>query len=114
MNVIAIFHRSPPFLAPSAPPENFNTVSVSPTSASITWEPPPADDVNGVVILYIINVTVVGSGETFLLNSTTTSLNVTILQPYRTYICVIAAVTSIGTGPFSVQLVLQTPQARKI
>lgn len=100
-------------LAPSAPPENFNAVPGSPTSASITWDQPPADDVNGVIIQYIINVTVVGSGQTFLLNSTTTTLNITILQPYTTYICVIAAVTSAGVGPFSSQVTLMTPQARK-
>lgn len=99
------------FSAPSAPPESFNAVPGSPTSASITWDTPPADDVNGVIIQYVINVTVVGSGRTFLLYSTETTLNVTTLQPYTTYICIIAAVTSAGVGPFSSQFVLATPQA---
>ena len=100
-------------LAPSAPPESFNAVPGSPTSASISWDPPPADDVNGVIVQYIINVTVVGSGQTFLLYSTSTTLNITTLQPYTTYICIIAAVTSAGVGPYTSQLTLITPQACK-
>jgi hypothetical protein len=100
-------------LAPSAPPDNFTAIPSSPTSASITWDPPPTDDINGVIIRYIINVTVVGSGQTFLLNSTTTALTVTTLSPFSTYICIIAAVTSVGVGPFSSQVTLTTPQARK-
>ena len=48
-----------------------------------------------------------------MLHSTTTSLTITTLNPHTTYICVIAAVTSAGVGPFSTQLTLQTPQARK-
>ena len=100
-------------LAPSAPPENFNAVVGSPTSARIFWDPPPSEDINGLIIQYIINVTVIENGETFLLNSTTTSLNITQLQPYTTYICVIAAVTSVGRGPYSTQLTVITPQARK-
>lgn len=98
---------------PSAPPENFYAVPSSPTSASITWDPPPADDINGVIIQYIINVTVVGSRQTFQLTSITTSLNITTLQPYTTYICIITAVTSVGIGPFSSRFTLITPEARK-
>lgn len=64
------------------------------------------------IIRYVINVTVVGSGQTFLLNSTTTALNLITLEPYTTYICVIAAVTTAGIGP-STRVILTTPQARK-
>ena len=101
-------------LAPTASPESFNAVSGSPTSATISWQPPAADEINGVIIQYIINVTIVGSGETFLLYSTTTTLNVTNLLPFTTYRCVIAAVTSAGIGPFGSELVLNTPQSCKI
>ena len=79
-------------------------------SASVTWGLPPADEVNGVIIRYVINVTVVGTGQTFQLTSTTTSLTVTTLTPYTTYICIIAAVTSAGIGPFSTQFTLITPE----
>ena len=83
-------------------------------SATVTWGPPPDDDLNGVIIRYIINVTVVGTGQSFQLTSTTTSLTVTTLTPYTTFICIIAAVTSVGIGPFSAQFTLITPQDGKL
>ena len=95
---------------PSAPPQNFNGSPSSPTSAIITWFPPPVDDQNGIIISYVINVTVVGTGATFQLTSTTTTLSVSNLNPYTTFICVIAAVTTVGTGPFSSQFTLSIPE----
>ena len=39
-----------------------------------------------------------------------TVLVVNTLKPFRTYVCVIAAQTAIGTGIFGPQFVLRTPQ----
>ncbi len=80
------------------------------TSVTVMWGEPPADEINGIIIRYIINVTVVGTGQVFQLTSTTTSLEVTNLSPYTTFVCIIAAVTSTGTGPFSAQFTISTPQ----
>ena len=98
------------YVAPSASPTGFAVVSTTSRSATVTWNSLPADEQNGVIILYVINVTVVGTGQTFQLTSTTTILTVTNLTPYTTYICIIAAVTSAGTGPFSTQFTVSTPQ----
>ncbi len=100
-------------VVPSGSPLSFGGNATSSRSASISWNPPAADQWNGIILLYIINVTVVETGQTFQLNSTATSLTVSTLQPYRNYICIIAAVTSIGTGPFSVRFTLTTPQDGK-
>ncbi len=62
------------------------------------------------IIQYTINVTVQETGEHFQLTSETTYLEVTNLRPYRTYVCVIAAATSVGLGPFSSTVVVQTPE----
>ncbi len=96
--------------APSAPPENFVGAVVNTTSVTVSWGEPPADKINGIIISYIINVTVVGTGQVFQLTSTTTSLVVTNLSPYTTFVCIIAAVTSAGTGPFNAQFTISTPQ----
>ncbi len=40
--------------------------------------------------------------------SNDTLLSVTGLRPYRTYICTIAASTSVGLGPYSVSLTVNT------
>ncbi len=96
--------------APTTSPVNFTSPVVTESSAIILWEPPPYEDQNGVIILYIINVTVQETGEMFQLNSATTTLTVTGLRPFRTYVCVIAAATSVGLGPFSAPFTVETLQ----
>ena len=97
-------------LVPSGYPQKFSASASSTRSANISWNPPQADEQNGIIINYLINVTVVGSGQTFQLSSTTTFLTVSTLLPYRTYLCIIAAVTSVGVGPYSIPFILNTPQ----
>ena len=96
--------------APSNSPQVFNATTTSPYSAILTWEPPSFDQQNGVITGYIISVSVLETNETFLLYSNTTYLIVTVLKPFRTYMCIIAAQTGVGTGPFGSQFVLNTPE----
>ena len=95
---------------PVAPPENFEASDVTSTSAVLSWDPPPPDSLNGEIIQYVINVTVQETGERFQLTSVTNSLTVTVLSPFRTFVCIIAAATSVGLGPFSVSFTVVTPQ----
>ena len=95
---------------PTSYPQNFAAVASNSRSATVTWDPPPMAQQNGIIILYTINVTVADSGEMFQLTSTTTSLTVSTLQPFTTYFCIIAASTSVGMGPFSTVVTLQTPE----
>ena len=95
---------------PYSYPQNFTAVATSSRSATVTWDPSPIAHQNGIIILYTINVTVADSGEMFQLTSTTTSLTVSTLQPFTTYFCIIAASTSVGMGPFSTVVTLQTPE----
>ena len=97
-------------LVPSGSPLNFGASVVASRSATITWNPPQADLQNGIIIRYLINVTVVETGQFFQLTSSTTSLTISTLVPFRNYICIIAAVTSVGVGPFSARFTLTTPQ----
>ena len=97
-------------IVPTSYPQNFVAVASSSRSATVTWDPPPIPQQNGIIILYTINVTVADSGEMFQLTSTTTSLTVSTLQPFTTYFCIIAASTSVGMGPFSTVVTFQTPE----
>ena len=56
---------------------------------------------NGLIVGYAINITSIAGGER--LHFQTTQLNLTIggLTPHTSYECIIAAMTTIGTGPFS-------------
>ena len=84
--------------------------STSSRSAVLTWDPPNAEDQNGVIVEYTINVTAVETGEEFQFTSNTTIFTVTTLRPFTTYLCTIAASTSIGLGPFSTVFTLRTPE----
>jgi hypothetical protein len=55
----------------------------------------------------------VSSTETRSLTTTDTSLTVTSLTPYTTYECIIAAFTSIGQGPPSSIILVQTEQTSR-
>lgn len=84
--------------------------ALSSRSAFLSWEPPPSEEQNGVIINYVINVTEAESGSVFQLFSSNTSLFVSTLQPYTTYNFLIAASTSVGVGPFSRLFTRQTPE----
>ena len=99
--------------APSSTPESVSASSVTSTSFVLSWNPPIAANQNGVIIRYVINVVVQGTGESFKLESTTTQHNISNLDPYRTYICEVAAATSVGAGPFSDSFTVQTLQDGK-
>ena len=83
------------------------------TSAVLSWDAPPPEDHNGIVLGYAINMTNLQSRETMELFSNSTMLTVQNLQPHTLYICVSAAVTSAGLGPVSDTLQFETLEARK-
>ena len=86
------------------------TEIVSSTAVTLSWDPPPVDGQNGYIIQYVINVTVQETGERFQLTPVTNSLIVTNLSPFRTYVCIIAAATSVGLGPFGDSFTVMTPE----
>ena len=87
--------------------------TASPTSTVLRWEAPPAEDLNGLLIGYSINITKLQTGERLELFSNSTTLTVYHLQPYTVYTCVAAAVTIAGHGPFSDAVQIQTLEAGK-
>ena len=97
-------------IEPSSSPNILNATVNSPYSAVLTWAPPPPAQQNGIIIVYIINVTILETNETFLLFSNTTSLTVNGLRPFRNYVCIIAAQTTVGIGPYSPVFTVTTPQ----
>ena len=81
---------------------------ITSTSFVLSWDPPAYEDQNGEIIHYVIDVMVQETGAHFLLQANTSLLNLDNLAPYRTYVCVIAAATSAGSGPFSDTHTVQT------
>ena len=99
------------FVAPNGPPQNIIAQPSSARSLNITWNPPAAAEQNGIITSYVVNITGVETGEQLQLTSQSQSVNVTGLTPYTTYLCIVAASTTIGPGPFSTQIIIGTPEA---
>ena len=100
-----LFFNTP---VPSGYPESITGVATSPQSVVIAWDPPLPESQNGVITSYVIDVFEVETGDMFQLNSATNSLTIDSLSPYTTYVCVIAAMTSVGLGPFSTNFTIRT------
>ena len=94
--------------APDAPP-SLSGETLTSTSISLTWSPPPEYNQNGIIERYQIEISdednVVMQYST---NGTTMMLKVTELRPYHTYSCRMAAATRAGIGPFTSVVLLQT------
>ena len=93
------------------PPEDLNVEATTSETISLSWGPPDVQSQNGIITGYLINVTAIETGETFQVSSATTNLVIQSLRPFTMYICVIAAETSAGTGPFSISLSVQTSES---
>ena len=71
------------------------------------WNPPPDDDINGIVQHYIIKVQVAESQAQTQYETSSLQFTLTNLQPYCTHIIQVAAFT-IAPGPFSEPLTVVT------
>ena len=89
------------FIVPSGFPQDISVNNTTPYSISLMWTPPPINQQNGAIIRYVANVTHIDTLETIQYYSTVTSITITGLDPYTTYVCIVAAETTIGVGPFS-------------
>ena len=83
-------------------------------SAVLIWDPPSKEVQNGIIVNYTIDISVAGSSQTFQVYSTTAGITLSTLQPYRTYFCIVSALTVVGRGPPSTVLTLSTPEDGKI
>ena len=95
---------------PISPPGNFSNITLSPTNVTFSWNPLPPPDRNGIIISYVLNITLLATGQVFQYTSTSTSITITGLQPFSSYSCLIAAATAVGLGPFTTVLSLTTPE----
>ena len=77
----------------------------------LLWDAPLADQQNGIITEYYINVTEVETGTVSQLMVTgTTQLLIDTLHPYYVYNFFISAATTVGQGPYSPVFSIQTPE----
>ena len=85
-------------------------VSTGVTTISLAWQLPLQEDRNGIIIGYTVTLSAVSGTDTRTISTTYTNLTVTSLSPYSTYECIVAAYTSIGQGPPSNIVLVQTQE----
>ena len=74
------------------------------------WIPPAREHQNGIIIRYVINITVEETGENYQLYTNTTNITAT-LTPFTMYTIVITAENSVGTGPYTDVVSIRSEEA---
>lgn len=78
----------------------------------MSWTPPVADDQNGIIREYRVQIVELESGMIYNHVTPTTSITVSSLHPDYTYGCSVAAFT-VAEGPYSDKTNLTTPEDGK-
>ena len=104
-------------LEPSKAPENVTAVQSGATSMTVTWEPVPPTDRNGIITGYTVYYRAVSghinNANEFMIrvNGSVTRSEVSNLEEHVTYNVSVSANTSVGEGPRSEEVVEKTAEA---
>ena len=106
------------FTVPSQAPVNLRVASKTSTSIMVSWQPPPLESRNGIIIGFKLFYKRKGStdlGHTVNIRNALTQAfaNTTRLLKYTEYEFLVLAFTQIGNGPNSSVLVTRTKQDGK-
>ncbi|XP_045463107.1 roundabout homolog 2 isoform X2 [Harmonia axyridis] len=93
---------------PSAPPDSITAGVFNETAGWVKWSPPPPQHHNGVIVGYKIQINKGINLRNMLINATTTSVLISNLTNGKQYTARVAAMTSVGQGPFSNSVPLLT------
>ena len=93
---------------PSGPPQSSTASALTARSIQINWQLPALSDRNGVITGYVIVVTSLETIISQQFNTNSTTLTVPNLDPFSNYVCIVAATTAVGRGPFSAVINVQT------
>ena len=98
---------------PSGFPQDVSIDSIKSQRVEISWSPPLLEERNGIITSYTVTVSRQGSDSSIQLTSPTTSISVSMLNPFTSYTITVAALTSIGVGPPSTLLNFRTAEDGK-
>ena len=104
---ICLIFDLPPFALPTAPesaPESVTTRVVSSRMVELSWQPPPTNTHNGMLVRYRIRV--INSNNNNVVNTTSvlssvTAHNISGLSPFTEYRFQVRAENNAGVGPYS-------------
>lgn len=95
---------------PSGPPQSISAEPADPSTLVLHWQPPLSEERNGIIRLYIINVTEQESDVMEQHVSIHQTITIPSLHPYYVYRYSVAAQT-VALGPFSEPALIQMPEA---
>ncbi len=100
---------------PSAPPQNLVVTLTTSSSISISWNPPPFEQQNGLIRYYLVYLTDI-NGNTLELQTNDNSTDFTIenVVPVHNNYTVSLAAFTIGVGPSSSALTISLPESGKL
>ena len=84
---------------------------LSPYSLLVSWGPPPIEKQNGQIVFYTVSV--MSGVSTDFYEATEHQIELEDLHPYFEYDISVAA-TTVATGPFSSEISVNMPEARKV
>ena len=89
-------------------------MALNATHIYLTWDPPPPDQLNGIIQGYRINIIELETGEMsqYTASADNTNANIGPLHPHYGYNFSIVAFTIVGNGPVT-YIVIQTAEAGK-
>lgn len=102
------------YSAPSSHPSNSTGYALNSTHIYLTWDPPPPEEINGVIREYRINITEEETGTFFqyVVNPDNQILIAGPLHPFYTYHSVIVAFT-VAVSPTSTTITVRTEEDSK-
>ena len=90
---------------------NVSLPEKTPFSLTLSWEQPSPELRNGNITAYLVSVTELLEPDHMTnLTTETDGLTVEGLSPHTAYIVQVAALNSVGMGPFSAQFLTQTAE----
>lgn len=95
---------------PGAPPREIVCTATSPTTIKVSWSPPPQDRSNGRIVYYKLFFIEEGrsDSEADAVRLNTTEFVLDELKPWTEYKIWVLAGTSVGDGPKSYPITVQT------
>ena len=107
------FYQHLPFnplhAVPTGSPVMIDIVAINASSLRLSWEEPLAEEQNGAITSYTINMTILETEDRLSYSTTGTSFELYDLHPFYTYSVTVAAATVNGTGPYSAVFTIQLP-----
>ena len=108
MQLFSLLHT-----VPSAPVQSLSGVNSSSTSLTISWQPPPADDQNGIIRAYNVSYGLPEETSSYTNESTPNEMiELTGLEKFTEYLVIVNAFT-VGPGP-SASVTVRTDSDREL